>query len=89
MGNPGSIEYWISRGGQLREWVRQNIQALAWLLIPELLIAPVVGIILRQVLKWTELLSNLTHHLFVLSFLGFLVLLVVSVLLSIIRGVFR
>lgn len=84
-----SLEYWVSKGGELREWVRHNVRAFAWLLIPELLIAPVVGLILAQVLKWTTILSILTHHLVLLSFLGFVVLVVLALVVTIIKAMLR
>jgi len=84
-----TIEYWVSRGGQLREWLRHNIRAFAWLIIPEVLIAPVVTFILDQVLKWTTILSSITHHLILLPFLGLLVVVVLAVVLSIIRSILR
>ena len=43
-----SFEYWISKGGQVREWLRHNSRLATWLAIPTLLILPLVGMMLAQ-----------------------------------------
>ena len=43
-----SFEFWISKNGQVREWLRHNSRLAAWLAIPTLLILPLVGMIAVQ-----------------------------------------
>jgi hypothetical protein len=61
-----SIEWWISPNGRLREWLRLNGKGSAILLIPALLILPLVGFILWQLLWWALMLVSLAGKLIVL-----------------------
>lgn len=52
-----SLEYWLSQGGWLREWVRLNLWVGVVLLVAALLAVPPVTAILEGVRDWTGLIS--------------------------------
>ena len=43
-----SFEFWISKNGQVREWLRHNSRLAAWLVIPAILVLPLMAIIVVQ-----------------------------------------
>ena len=53
-----SIEYWLSNGGWLREWIRLNLKTGAALFVLALIVVPPVTAILGGVRDWTRLLSD-------------------------------
>ena len=52
-----SLEYWLSRGGLIREWVRLNLRLAVVFIIAALLVIPPVTAILEGVRDWTRLLG--------------------------------
>ena len=43
-----SIEFWISLGGRLRQWIKLNICLAAFLLIPAIFLIPVISLVLHE-----------------------------------------
>jgi hypothetical protein len=52
-----SLEYWLSRGGWLREWVRLNLWLAVVLIVAALLVIPPVTAVLEGFRDWTGLMS--------------------------------
>lgn len=53
-----SMEYWLSQGGWLREWIRLNLWTGAVLFVLALIVVPPVTAILGGIRDWTRLLSD-------------------------------
>lgn len=51
-----SAEYWLSRGGWLREWIRLNLWLGVVLIVAALLVVPPVTALLEGLRDWTGLL---------------------------------
>ncbi|QTN32930.1 hypothetical protein HZ994_11545 [Akkermansiaceae bacterium] len=52
-----SIEYWLSQGGWLREWLRLNLWTGAVLIVLSLIVVPSLTAILGGIRDWTGLLG--------------------------------
>src|SRR5687767_2020170 len=59
------LEFWLSPGGTLREWLRFNVVVTAVLGIPALLIVPLITYLLEQFTTWTTLLTRIGSNLIV------------------------
>jgi hypothetical protein len=83
------LEYWISPGGTLREWLRFNVAVALFIGIPALVVVPIVTFLLWQFATWTEYLVQLAKNflLFPLLMLGSCV--VVTAFLCFLRGLLR
>ena len=66
-----SIEFWISPGGQLRQWVRLNVCVAAFLLIPAVVLMPIIGLVLHEVDGCLAMLARIAWKLILLSILIF------------------
>ena len=83
------IEWWISKGGVVREWLRHNTHLAAWLIIPAVLVVPVVTFIVWQVAKWLSVLTSIAGYLVVLPILALLAAIVMLIVIAIVKAVFR
>ncbi len=80
-----SVEFWISKNGHLREWLRQNLGLAAWLVIPVFLVMPLITLALKQLVVWTASLVGLVGKLVILPVLGLLAAFAFSVVGRIFR----
>ena len=53
-----SLEYWLSQGGWLREWIRLNLWVGVVLLVAAIMVVPPVTALLEGVRDWTGLVST-------------------------------
>ena len=79
------IEWWISKGGVVREWLRHNARCAVFLGIPAVMVVPIVTFILFQIVRWTAMLNSITRHLILLPMLALVLVLIVAVVKSILR----
>ena len=79
------VEWWISKGGVVREWLRHNTRCAVFLGIPAVMVVPIVTFILFQVVRWTAMLNSITRHLILLPMLALVLLLIVAVVKAVLR----
>lgn len=84
-----SIEFWISRNGQVREWLKHNTHLCVWLAIPALVVVPVITFILWHVSRWATMLTSITGHLIVLPILALVAAVVILVVVSIAKALLK
>jgi uncharacterized membrane protein YphA (DoxX/SURF4 family) len=84
-----SIEFWISPNGQVREWLRHNARVASWLAVPAFLVLPLVVLILFQAVKAVVMLTSIAGHMVVLPILALVAAVVILVVVSIARAIFR
>lgn len=53
-----SVEYWLSQGGWLREWIRLNLWVGVVLLVTAIMVVPPVTALLKGVRDWSSLVST-------------------------------
>jgi hypothetical protein len=58
-----SLEFWLSPGGFLREWLRFNARIAAFLGIPSVLVVPIITFALGQFKTWAALVAATTTNL--------------------------
>jgi hypothetical protein len=68
------IEYWLSPGGALREWVRLNVRLALLLSVPTLLIAPLISVLLSQLSAWVTHLTETTSKMVLFPLSALLIL---------------
>lgn len=71
-----SVEWWISKDGTFREWLRQNTRLAAWLAIPAFLVIPIVTFVLWQIVVWLGMLLSISGYLVTVPILGLLAFIV-------------
>lgn len=76
------LERHLSPDGKLREWLRQNTQVGAWLLIPAMLVMPVVSLILWQLTGWLTMLTTIAGKLIVLPILILVAFVVIRIVIA-------
>ena len=64
-----SVEWWISPGGQLRQWMKLNVCLAAFLVIPAVLLMPIISLVLHEVDNWLSMLLSITRKVILLSIL--------------------
>ena len=84
-----SIEFWISPNGRVREWLRHNTHLAAYLFIPAILVVPLITFLLWQLVKWVTMLTSIAGHLIILPILALVAAVVILVVVSIARAIFR
>jgi uncharacterized membrane protein len=84
-----SIEFWISRNGQVREWLRHNARIASWLAVPALLVLPLLVLILWQVVKAVTMLTSIAGHMIVLPILVLVAAVVILVVVSIAKALLK
>ena len=52
-------EHWVSPNGDIREWLKVNTLAGAWLFIPAICVMPAVGFVLWQLTGWLSMLASI------------------------------
>ena len=83
-----SLEFWIFPGGQFREWLRHNVRLLAWLAVPVLLLAPIIGVLLTQINGWLTQLVEIAQSLIRFPLLALAAVLVLLLVIRIICAIF-
>ena len=78
-------EHWVSPGGDIREWLRQNTRIGVLLLIPSICVMPVIGLILWQLNGWMSMLTSIVGGLIVLPILILLALFVVRIVVALFK----
>jgi hypothetical protein len=61
-----SFEFWLSPGGDIREWLKINCRLCVWLMMPALLVMPVVTLILWQFTGWFSMFTAIAGKLILL-----------------------
>jgi len=84
-----SIEWWVSSNGRLREWLRHNTHAAAWLAIPAVLVLPLIVLILFQLAKGVGILTSIAGHLIILPVLALIAAVVILVVVSIVKSLLK
>jgi hypothetical protein len=84
-----SFEYWISKGGQVREWVRHNSRLAILLAIPAFLVLPVITFILGQLVLWMVALVAIAGHLIVFPALALVALVVVLIIIKLSKALLK
>jgi hypothetical protein len=64
-----SIEFWISPGGRLRQWIALNVRLAAFLLIRAILLMPVISLVLHEVDGWLSVLLSIVLKVMLMSVL--------------------
>jgi hypothetical protein len=77
-----SIEFWLSKDGQIREWLRHNGRLAAVLAVPAFVILPILTFALWQ-------LVIIAGHLIVFPILGLLAALAILVVINVAKAVFK
>ena len=78
-------EHWVSPGGDIREWLRQNTRLGAWLVIPALLVMPAVGLILWQLTGWLAMLTSIAAKLIMLPILILVAFVVIKIFVALLK----
>jgi len=81
-----SVEYWVSKNGQVREWLRHNSRLAAWLAIPAMLVLPLVGLVLAQFGAMAVSLVGIAGNLIIFPILALLAGLVIMMAIRIIKS---
>jgi hypothetical protein len=84
-----SWEYWASKNGQVREWLRHNTRLVVLLFIPALIILPMIGFGLTQIAGFTVALAVIAGHIIIIPLFLLVSLLVVAAAIKIIKITFR
>jgi hypothetical protein len=79
------LEYWISPGGWLREWIRLNLRLAFLVAIPALLVGPLVTKALVQLNAWVTQLNNTTSALVLFPLSAVLVVGLICLLTYLVR----
>ena len=79
------IEFWLSPGGSIREWLRHNVRIGAWLFIPAVFVMPAIGVILWQLTGWLSMLVSIADKLIVLPILILLAFVVVKIVVTLLK----
>lgn len=80
-----SLEWWLSKEGTLREWLRLHSKLGCFLLIPALLILPVGGFICWQIARCIGSLVNIATNLILFPLAVLIALIVTMFVVSVIR----
>jgi hypothetical protein len=83
-----SLEFWISKDGQCREWLRHNGRWAFVLAIPAFAILPIVTFALWQMVGWTLALVSIAGHLIIFPILALLAAFVIYVVVQILKAIF-
>ena len=83
-----SLEFWISKNGQVREWLRHNSRLAAWLVIPALLVLPLLALAAVQVGAIAGVLVGITGNLLLFTLLAFIAWIVIRKVVQILKAVY-
>jgi hypothetical protein len=81
------LEYWLSPGGWLREWLRFNIRFALLLAVPSLLVVPLITFMLGQLSNWSDLLAQTTSRMILFPLSALMIVGLVSGLIYIARAI--
>jgi len=81
-----SLEFWISKNGQVREWLRHNSRLAAWLVIPTLLVLPLLALAAVQVGAIAAVLVGITGNLLLFTLLAFIAWIVIRKVVQILKA---
>jgi len=81
-----SLEFWISKNGQVREWLRHNSRLAAWLVIPALLVLPLLALAAVQVGAIAAVLVGITGNLLLFTLLAFIAWIVIRKVVQILKA---
>jgi hypothetical protein len=84
-----SFEWWISKNGTLREWLKLNGKISSLLLIPAVLVMPLVTFILWQISLWLGWLVGIAGNLILFPLIGIVGIGIAFLVVAILRAVFR
>ena len=84
-----SFEWWISKNGTLREWLKLNGKISSLLLIPAVLVMPLVTFILWQCAKWMSWLVGIAGNLILFPLIGLVGIGIAFLVVAILRAIFR
>ncbi len=73
-----SLEYWLSPGGHLREWIRQMARIALLLAAPAFLVIPIITFVLGALVKWTVMLTTIAWKLILLPVLALIGMIVMG-----------
>lgn len=82
-----SLEYWLSPGGRLREWIRFNLRIATIIAVPALLVVPLITHLLRQIREWVALVIESTSSFIMFPLSALLIVGLVSVLIHLARAI--
>ena len=57
------VEYWLSRRGTLREWIRLTFVLAIFAGIPAVVLAPVITGVLTSAVTWSAILADIARNL--------------------------
>ena len=83
-----SLEFWLSKKNQLREWVRLNSKLSAVLLVPALLVVPVIILIFGQIAEWLVILVGIAEYLIVFPVVGLIAVAAITGVILLLRYIF-
>jgi hypothetical protein len=83
-----SLEWWISKNGTLREWLKLNGKISSLLLIPAVLVMPLVTFILWQCAKWMSWLVGIAGNLILFPVIGLVGIVIAFIVVAILRVIF-
>jgi len=83
-----SLEYWLSASGRLRTWMRNNMLLASLLSVPVLIVMPLVGLLLWQLVLWIGMLASLAGGLILVPVLALIAVLVITVVINLIKSLF-
>lgn len=69
-----NIEYWLSPGGALREWLKFNLRIALAIAVPSLLVIPIITFTLGQFKTWVDLITQTLSNLILVPFAALLVI---------------
>ncbi len=84
-----SIEFWISPDGQAREWLRNHTRLAVLLGIPAILVMPLIGFILWQLLSWAGMLTSLAGKMIILPIAVLIAVVVIKAAVAILKQILR
>jgi hypothetical protein len=82
-----SLEYWLSSGGALREWIRLNLRVALTLAVPSLLVVPLITFALREINVWVALVIASTSNFILFPLSALLIVGLISALVHLARSV--
>ena len=83
-----SLEYWLSASGKLRIWVKNNMLLASLLAVPVLIVMPLIGLMLWQLVSWIGMLVSISGSLILFPILALIAVLTIVVIVNLIKSIF-
>jgi len=83
-----TFEYWVSASGKLRIWIKNNMLLASLLAVPVLIVMPLLGLLLWQLVSWIGMLVSLAGNLILFPILALIAVLCIVVVINIIKSLF-